>query len=638
MKIREVLSRLDRAQRSTPFKIVASIIVVAVAVAIFATYFVAVTAPAGGPVPAAPDPTAQVDPALEAQRSAIEATERVVRDILSRREDPTSVGVGVTVGAAVALVIVWLGLGLTYLGLLLAVAVVAYPLSLFGPTRDLARLLTGIIILTASFTALMQGLRVVLGGPGPVMAIARNVLAEAVRMRISLVFIVLLIFGLAALPDLLNDDSPLRYRVQSFLQYGTGGAFWIIAILVLFFAVASVAFEQRDRQIWQTMTKPVSAWQYIFGKWLGVSALAAVLLAVCCSAIFLFTEHLRRQPAVGEVAAAAAGEQVLTDDRRILETQVLAARVALEAAPPEVIEEVFRDAVAARIEAERRLDDRFVATDEVRAQIEEEIYKNIMQSYRSIEPGQSEVYAFEGLGRVRDAGRTLTLRYRIDSGSNRPDVLYRLSFIVGGSLLPIQEASLGHSHTLPTLLPSAIDADGVLAVEVVNGDITRGTVNPATITFPPGGLEVSYSAGTYRGNFFRVALVLWIKLAFLAMIGVTAATFLSFPVACLVAFGVFFAAESAGFLSESLPYYATLDDDGNIQWVKVVIAAVAHAVAWMFRTYADLRPTTSLVDGRLLAWSSVAKGTLILTVWSGMLYVLGVAVFRRRELATYSGQ
>src|SRR5690606_23198318 len=67
VKIREVLSRLDRAQRSTPFTIVASIIVVAVAVAIFATYFVAVTAPAGGPVPAAPDPTAQVDPALEAQ-------------------------------------------------------------------------------------------------------------------------------------------------------------------------------------------------------------------------------------------------------------------------------------------------------------------------------------------------------------------------------------------------------------------------------------------------------------------------------------------------------------------------------------------------------------------------------------------
>src|SRR5262249_32782404 len=138
------------------------------------------------------------------------------------------------------------------------------------------RLILGCTALTAAFTALVQALRLAFSGPHPVLAIARNMIAEAVRMKISLVFIIILIFALAALPGTLSQDTPLRYRVQAFLQYGTGGAYWIIAILILFFSAASVSFEQRDRQIWQTMTKPVAPWQYILGKWLGACGLSAV--------------------------------------------------------------------------------------------------------------------------------------------------------------------------------------------------------------------------------------------------------------------------------------------------------------------------------------------------------------------------
>jgi hypothetical protein len=51
------------------------------------------------------------------------------------------------------------------------------------------------------------------------------------------------------------------------------------------------------------MTKPVASWQYILGKWLGLISLAANLLAICGSAVFLFTEYLKTQPAHGELAA-----------------------------------------------------------------------------------------------------------------------------------------------------------------------------------------------------------------------------------------------------------------------------------------------------------------------------------------------
>src|SRR5690606_36572400 len=109
------------------------------------------------------------------------------------------------------------------------------------------RLIIVSAVLATAFRALLQDLRIVLASANRFLAIARNAIAEAVRMNISLVFIVLLIFVMAALPDTLSHDTPLRYRVQTFLQYGTGGSYWIIAILVLFFSAASVAFEQRDR-------------------------------------------------------------------------------------------------------------------------------------------------------------------------------------------------------------------------------------------------------------------------------------------------------------------------------------------------------------------------------------------------------
>ncbi|MFN9975367.1 MAG: ABC transporter permease subunit, partial [Phycisphaerae bacterium] len=120
-----------------------------------------------------------------------------------------------------------------------------------------------------------------------------------------------------------------------FLQYGTGLSYTIIAVLCVLFSVYSVAMEQRSKVIWQTMTKPVAAWQYVLGKWLGVVSLAAVLLGVTGGAVFLFTEYLRSQPANGELSAYRSADESIpiTSDREILETQVLTARMGVTFTP-----------------------------------------------------------------------------------------------------------------------------------------------------------------------------------------------------------------------------------------------------------------------------------------------------------------
>lgn len=659
MKPKEALSRLNRLQRSLFFKIAASVLLVVLAIAAATTYVVVVATPAAAasaeqaaemasevlatPPPAEGEP---IPPERSAEdKAAQEAMAKIYGELMRARTSPAIVIVGLSVATAIALIVVWLGLGLTYLALIAAALLVAFPMRALG-MPGLSRLLLGVVALTASFTALMQALNLAFSGAGPVLAIARNVLAEAVRMKISLVFIVILIFALAALPGMMDQSTPLRYRVQSFLQFGTGGSYWIIAVLTLFFAAASVAFEQRDKQIWQTMTKPVAPAQYILGKWLGVAGLSAVLLAVCCAGVFLFTEYLRVQPAVGESDQLVSREGGVTEDRRILETQVLAARVAVEPLLPlHETDAEFREGVKSFIEQNRVRDPEFAKDQATYDKVASDLYKSFIAGFRAIEPGNRETYVFEGLKEAKARGGLLMLRYRVDAGSNAPDQLYKITFILAGVAHDPQEVTLGPTHTL-TLFPAVIDENGRVEIEIFNGavlpDPETGSPyvvpNAGTISFPAGGLEISYSAGGYRLNFVRVAVILWIKLAFLAMLAITASTFLSFPVACLVAFSVFLIAESAGFLTLSLEYYHAVNPGEKVIWWKIPVRAIGLTVAWMFRTYSELKPTTKLVDGRLLSFGSMAWGISVLSVWSAALFALATLIFRRRELATYSGQ
>lgn len=698
MSLRELWARQDRLQRTLVFKIAATVAILVIAIASIASYVIAVTAPGddqpvarelvasdeGGDKGAARPEGAAPVPTPEGERSALDRAVKALADVQTAREDPLNVGVGIAALAAVALMITWLGLLLTYLELFGLAVLVAWPLSAIPATSEFAQVLVGMAALTAAFTALMEGIRSLFAWlPGPVFATARNVLVESVRMRISLVFIVLLILAMAALPNLLNESSPLRYRVQSFLQYGTSGAFWIIAVLTVLLSVATVAFEQRDRQIWQTMTKPVAAWQYVIGKWIGVVSIAGVLLLVSSTGVFLFTEYLRSQPAQGEVEAAVAGIASPSKDREILETQVLVARKSVRPdLPPEldINSEEHAERVRQYIENERQRDPQFARNDPALVEkIRSDLHRQLVDFYRAVGPGQSRQFQFSGLERAAAFNSPLFVRYRIDAGSNRPDVTYRLTFELSGLPPTVRETSLGHTHSIPlspvvvfqmqapdgsaayatatmddpqfhqaisaglppgTQLASASDVvaeDGTVLLTVLNGDIFTRTANPDTVSFPADGLELTYAVGSYRANFLRAVVVLWVKLCFLSMLGIMTATFLSFPVSSLVSFGAFLSAEAAGFLTQSLEYYSTVDREGNVQFLKVVIHGVASAVAWLFGTYSDLEPTSRLVDGRLLPWSEVGMAMVILFGATAVLYAVGVTIFRRRELAIYSG-
>ena len=142
-------------------------------------------------------------------------------------------------------------------------------------------------------------------------------------------------------------------------------------------------------------------------------------------------------------------------------------------------------------------------------------------------------------------------------------------------------------------------------------------------------------------------LAIWVKLAFLAMLGIACATFLSFPVACLLSCVIFLAAVLSPFLSLSLDEYQPVptefvdwSDIGMvIQWAfESTISAIASALVFLLEPFGTLKSSQALVEGRLISWSSVSRGFLVIGIlWSGIGLLIGWMIFRSRQLAIYSG-
>src|SRR5690606_4792116 len=89
-----------------------------------------------------------------------------------------------------------------------------------------------------------------------------------------------------------------------------------------------------------------------------------------------------------------------------------------------------------------------------------------------------------------------------------------------------------------------------------------------SIHFEAKDFELRFAVAAFEGNVFRAVMVAWIKLAFLAMLGIACSTFLSFPVAVLLSFTIFIAGSLGPFLALSLREYEPLHT-WEVEWSNV---------------------------------------------------------------------
>jgi hypothetical protein len=715
----ERLSAMDRVQQSTRFKIIASVVVGLVGLGALIALLV-VQAQATQEVPTSQTAAALAEIAKERrEQNATSATnaasaanaasatgtnsgasgvgkpapnaeamlrdfqtayERLISDLRAAQNDRTSTVFMVVASTGVALVIVWAGLGLTFLALGVVGAGVVVPLLVWGGAwmggggRALGVMLGGALTLLAAFTAMVRAAQLALSHPSPVFAIARNVVTEAVRKRVSVGLLVAMLLAVAAIPLLLQEGQELRYRVQMFLQYGTGVSFLIACMVVLFLGVSSVGSEQRDRVIWATWVKPVRAWQYVLGKWIGVTLVGGILLSVCTCGVFLFTEYLRNQRATDEVRAFVidpnspdkrAVRDGISTDRSILEYQVLTAR---QVVPPTIrqvdarrISEEIERRYKAEFEALKRNDPDPMPPD--RDRIRREVDDALLAGFFTIPRNGISEFIFPNVGEARTLGRPIALRVKVSAGAAnvgsivnlgiRPMLSQNPAVEGDGRFIPTPEQSgedfarvLARDRFVQTvtpgvfstiaLFPTAISENGTLRLDIAN----LGPEPDRAMMFQlPDGMQLIYPVDTFANNFLRGVLILWCKLAFLGALAICASSFLNLPTAALVASSCFLFAEGSTFIGSSLGYWSFLDEFHQSHvWWRYPVYYIAWFVSWIFSGYGTLQPVDKLAEGLNIQWSTVWTALGVVGAMTLGLVGLSTLVMSRREMGVYSGR
>jgi len=117
-------------------------------------------------------------------------------------------------------------------------------------------------------------------------AVAANTIRQAVRMKVALIFVLLLLILLPTMALTATGDNTLKGRLQTFVSYGLSLTSLLLCLLTLIVAVYTITSDIERRQIYTVITKPIRRWQFLLGKLLGVLSLSLALLVLFAGLIY----------------------------------------------------------------------------------------------------------------------------------------------------------------------------------------------------------------------------------------------------------------------------------------------------------------------------------------------------------------
>ncbi|MGD9874676.1 MAG: ABC transporter permease [Kiritimatiellia bacterium] len=445
-----------------------------------------------------------------------------------------------------------------------------------------------------------------------ILSIAAVTLRSAIRSRIVVFMMLLLVFILVGIPPAIRGDGTLTGYVQVLLSYTLGFAGIILSIVAVWTGCTAVSAEIKTHQLDMVVTKPVPAIQIWLGKWLGILVLSFVLL------LFTFGS------AYGGLRWAMTRRAADQKDLQKLREQVLVAR---EQIPPreEGLAEQADNLLAVR-QAEGGIPEGLTAAAARRV-----IEDNLRLQANSVPGGYSRQWIFD-IG-VLPANRPLFLRYTFSAPrddiegmwlagarENRDQAVRRVTETPGGF----------YTWRIP---PAAVNRDGTLPVEY-------GNINsePVTVIFPPEKPPMLlFYHDSFEMNFLRVFLVVLVRIAMLSAIGLTAGTLFSQPVA------LFFSAWivlllNVGRYIQSMAATQTFFQvhDGPVR-VPGLLDKLLHlffaALDRMLHPLQSPDVLGALAAGEWVSWATVAvEAAVKILIFSGLLALLSAFVLNRREV------
>ena len=442
----------------------------------------------------------------------------------------------------------------------------------------------------------------------------------ALRFRLFLVIAVLLLAAVVGLPVLIKSDGTAQGFTEILITYTLSTITALLGLSTLWLSCGTLARDIEECQIQMVSTKPIARWQIWFGKWLGIVSLNAALLILSGACVYGLLEwRATRLPAA---------------EQEKLRTQVLVARG--EARPPDYSAEI--DAQTDQLLQERLKQSPGSNADlaEARKQIREQV----KAAYQLVPPAYYHEWKINlGLARNFLHGKPLQLRVKFNTAQTGTSATFVGQWQVGvpntANVWQSQPMSLSanayHQFEIP---PDLFDQNGVLTVDFVN-------VNNTTLLFPlEDGMEVLYPSGGFTMNFVRGLGIVFCWMALLAAIGLAAASYLSFPVATFFALALLIVVFSSGTLTNAVSLGTT--GIGSSQtgptFADRILLPVFRGILPVIGLVKNFSPIDSLSSGRVISWAElgVAFGQIVVLL-GGIISLIGIGLFTRRELATAQG-
>ena len=456
-----------------------------------------------------------------------------------------------------------------------------------------------------------------------ILAIATLTWKAAFRFRLFIVLTVLLLGSVVALPLLIKDDGTARGFTQILLTYTLSTITALLGLSTLWLACGTLARDIEECQMQVVAVKPIARWQIWLGKWLGLVSLNAALLAIAGAGVYgLLQWRAGRLP---------------PKEQQVLRNEVLVSRGSVRL--PNFDKEIDAETEQLLRERLEKNPTDSVNLTEVRKQIREQV----KSQYQIVPSGHPRPWQLDlGSARYKLAGKPLQLRIKFNTADGTATGTYPGFWRVGvpgkTRLYQSEMQSLApetfHELTLP---PNLYDDDGVITVAFVNASNT-------TLLFPiEDGIELLYPEGGFTLNFIRGMGIIFCWMALLAALGLAAASLLSFPVAAFFALGVLTMVLASGTMANAVSegtianYNAEKGTKGSSIADPIAIPAFKTTL-WIIALAKDFSPIDSLSTGRSVSWQQLGMAVgQIIVVLGGLLALLGITIFTRRELATAQG-
>jgi hypothetical protein len=457
-----------------------------------------------------------------------------------------------------------------------------------------------------------------------ILAIAWLTWKAALRFKLFLVIAVLLILAVVGLPLVIKDDGTAQGFTQIILTYTLSAITALLGLSTLWLSCGTLARDIEECQIQVVATKPIARWQIWLGKWLGIVTLNAALLAISGACVYgLLQWRVTKLPEA---------------EQKILREQVLVARGSAK-------EKSFDAEID--VEAARELQDRLKNSPVTTAdlpEVQKQIREQVKAVYQVVQPDYPREWQIDlGFAKNYLHDKPLQLRVKFNSAQKSPSGTFLALWQVGvpgttnfwRTETPMHLApDTVHEFQIP---PNLFDDKGVLTIIFVNP-------NNTALLFPlEDGMEVLYPEGGFALNFARGLGIIFCWMAALAALGLAAASFLSFPVATFFSLAMLVVVLSGGTLADAIDsgsVAAGNEETGTAghSGADVVLIPMFKGMLAVINLVQNFSPIDSLSSGRSISWGELgAAFAQIVLLLGGIIAVIGIVLFGRRELATAQG-